>query len=343
MDEIRKPKISIIVPVYKVEPYLHRCLDSIVDQSFTEWECILIDDGSPDNSGSICDEYTAKDNRIRVIHQKNAGVSAARNTGLDSAKGEWICFVDSDDWIEKEYLAVMINAAKQNECDLIICGFFQQQANEQISIKNPRDKKGNLIIHKRDDFITIFFNLRNLPEYASYLHAPVNKLYNASLLTGAYFNSSMRTYEDYIFNLYVNNKVSNVCFLKDNLYHYTYNSNSATKDRTRLVSEQDLRDREKFIKDTIEFAKINNIKKYKILPFCKDALYYFVIYASLYYVQHEEVKDFKQFNNIRNLCDWNIIFYKPFQFKRTLFLILFKMHLYRYVLIPITKFLLRGK
>jgi glycosyltransferase involved in cell wall biosynthesis len=95
------PVISIIVPVYKVEPYLRRCIDSILAQGFTDFECILIDDGSPDNCPTICDEYMEKDKRIVVIHQENKGVSAARNAGLNRAQGKWIGFVDSDDWCDK--------------------------------------------------------------------------------------------------------------------------------------------------------------------------------------------------------------------------------------------------
>ena len=93
------PIISIIVPVYNTEAYLRRCLESILTQTFTDFECILIDDGSLDNCPMICDEYATKDNRIIVIHQKNSGVSIARNIGLNVAKGEWINFVDSDDWL----------------------------------------------------------------------------------------------------------------------------------------------------------------------------------------------------------------------------------------------------
>ena len=116
------PEITIIVPVYKVEQYLRRCLDSIVAQTFTDWECILIDDGSPDNCGTICDEYAAKDSRFRVIHQKNAGVSAARNAGLDVARGEWITFIDSDDWIEVDYLGEMYKPVEKSEnIDLVLC------------------------------------------------------------------------------------------------------------------------------------------------------------------------------------------------------------------------------
>lgn len=98
------PKISVIVPVYKVEQYLPRCIDSILAQTFTEFELLLIDDGSPDNSGKICDEYAKKDNRIRVFHKENGGVSSARNLGLGEAKGEWVTFVDSDDKVVPHWL-----------------------------------------------------------------------------------------------------------------------------------------------------------------------------------------------------------------------------------------------
>ena len=94
------PKISIIVPVYNVEQYLAECIESIKDQSLTDIEIILVDDGSPDNSGAICDDYARKDDRIRVIHKKNGGLSSARNAGLEVAIGEYIGFVDSDDWVE---------------------------------------------------------------------------------------------------------------------------------------------------------------------------------------------------------------------------------------------------
>ena len=111
-----QPKISVIVPVYKAEKYLHRCVDSILSQTFTDFELILVNDGSPDNSGAICDEYAQKDNRVRVFHKENGGVSSARNLGLDNAEGEWITFVDSDDYIEQEYL----NIPTSTEDDLLI-------------------------------------------------------------------------------------------------------------------------------------------------------------------------------------------------------------------------------
>ena len=100
------PKISIIVPVYKVERYLHQCINSILSQTFTDFELILVDDGSPDNSGAICDKYAKKDHRVIVAHKENGGVSSARNAGLQICKGEWITFIDADDYIEQDFLSI---------------------------------------------------------------------------------------------------------------------------------------------------------------------------------------------------------------------------------------------
>ena len=106
---MNNPAISIIIPVYNAEKYLRRCIDSVLSQSFTDFELILVDDGSKDKSPQICDEYASQDTRVRVIHKANGGVSAARNDGLDIAKGEYITFIDSDDWVEREYLETLSN------------------------------------------------------------------------------------------------------------------------------------------------------------------------------------------------------------------------------------------
>lgn len=114
------PAISIIVPVYNTEKYLHRCLDSILAQTFTDWECILVDDGSPDNSGMICDEYAAMDSRFKVIHKENGGVAAARNTAVDQANGKFVTFVDSDDWLHPLFLSVLYDGIKQHNGDICV-------------------------------------------------------------------------------------------------------------------------------------------------------------------------------------------------------------------------------
>ncbi len=112
---MKNPLISVIVPVYKAEKYIRKCVDSLLYQSFKNFELILVDDGSPDNSGKICDEYSQLDDRVKVIHKKNGGVSSARNTGIEYAKGEWITFIDSDDWLDKETLQVCLKFADQYE------------------------------------------------------------------------------------------------------------------------------------------------------------------------------------------------------------------------------------
>lgn len=115
------PIISVIVPVYNAEKYLHRCIDSILAQTFTNFELLLINDGSKDNSGKICDEYAVKDQRIRVFHKENGGVSSARNIGLDNAQGRWIAFADSDDWICENMYEIMLKKLDSCKADLCIC------------------------------------------------------------------------------------------------------------------------------------------------------------------------------------------------------------------------------
>lgn len=116
------PKVSIIVPIYKAEKYLRCCLDSIRQQTFTDWECILVDDGSPDGSGDICDEYAHRDSRFRVFHKENGGVSSARNLGIDNSNGDFLCFFDADDLIPKNSLSALV-APFSNDVDSTVGGF----------------------------------------------------------------------------------------------------------------------------------------------------------------------------------------------------------------------------
>ena len=119
------PKISIIVPVYKVEKYIEQCIESILNQTFKDFELILVDDGSPDKCPEICDKYALKDERIKVIHQKNRGLSAARNTGIDVSSGDYLCFIDSDDLIASEYCQQLYNLLENNDYDFSVCGMYR--------------------------------------------------------------------------------------------------------------------------------------------------------------------------------------------------------------------------
>ena len=158
------PKISVIVPVYNTEQYLHRCIDSILAQTYTDFELLLIDDGSKDNSGKICNEYAAKDSRVRVFHKENGGVSSARNIGLDNAKGGWISFVDSDDWISTEYLENLFNAV-DNTVDLVVAYAHLVDYQEPDKFEFPDYlidiNNIDILFEKNDDFLAGYFSCFN--------------------------------------------------------------------------------------------------------------------------------------------------------------------------------------
>lgn len=126
--------ISVIVPIYKVEAFLHRCVDSILAQTFSDFDLVLVDDGSPDNCGAICEEYARKDGRIHVIHQKNGGLSAARNAGIDwalaNSDSRWLAFVDSDDWVHPDFLRRLYTMVQETGCLLSACGYFQTEGGD---------------------------------------------------------------------------------------------------------------------------------------------------------------------------------------------------------------------
>ena len=140
------PEISIVVPVYKVEKYLHRCVDSLINQSFTAFDLILVDDGSPDQCGQICDQYAERDKRIHVIHQRNGGLSAARNSGIDwsllNSDSKWITFVDSDDWVHPQYLQILYEMTEKYKADICICSYREMNDNLEgnMEISNAEDE-----------------------------------------------------------------------------------------------------------------------------------------------------------------------------------------------------------
>ena len=117
------PQISVIVPIYNTEKYIHKCINSILGQSFRDIEIILVNDGSEDNCGQIVNEYQKADARIKVIHKENGGLWSARNAGLDIATGKYISFIDSDDWVKREMLEEMYNKAEEHQADLVVCNY----------------------------------------------------------------------------------------------------------------------------------------------------------------------------------------------------------------------------
>ncbi|MBR6533529.1 MAG: glycosyltransferase family 2 protein [Clostridia bacterium] len=159
MDKLAiNPLISIIVPIYKVESYLQKCVDSIINQTYENLEIILVNDGSPDNCGAICDEYAKSDNRIKVIHKENGGLSDARNAGLKIATGEWISFVDSDDWLETDAIEQMLNLGIDKDADLIIGGTRKINDNDNSIIWVDAIVKDYEIMNKEQAICDFFVN-----------------------------------------------------------------------------------------------------------------------------------------------------------------------------------------
>ena len=211
-----KPLISVIIPIYKVEPYLRKCVDSVLLQTYTNLEIILVDDGSPDNCGKICDEYAEKDSRVKVIHKTNEGVASARNFGLNTATGEYIGFVDSDDWIEPNMYECLLNNILQNECDISMCEFFVERKN--INIWHiPTNKK----IVEADEIIKLSFLNTNF-------YALWSKLYNRKIFADIRYPENITNGEDFFVFFSIMDKSKNISFVKLPLYHYIFRESSIT-------------------------------------------------------------------------------------------------------------------
>lgn len=209
------PKISVIVPVYKVEQYLPRCVDSILSQSFTDFELILVDDGSPDNSGKICEEYAQKDNRIRVFHKLNGGVSSARNLGLDNAQGKWVVFIDSDDYVERGYLQELIEIVKEYKTEFVSIDVFEQPILQE-----------NVYLLRKD--FRLLFTKYKIDKFCP----PWGKLYNRNLIEQCHlrFNPTVHIGEDVMFVLlYILNLKSLVLLKSDKYVYERMNQESLTK------------------------------------------------------------------------------------------------------------------
>ena len=194
-----KPLISIIIPIYKVEPYLRRCLDSVVNQTYTNLEIILIDDGSPDGCPQICDEYAAKDNRIVVIHKKNGGLSEARNTGLDICKGEYVTFIDSDDWAKKNYIETLLDIAAKENADIAIgenikTDGIPQSQNKKNILKTFSPQKVLLELFKKGNvaFVVSWGKLYRKELFSS-LRFPVGKYHEDEFTTYILFYNAKKT------------------------------------------------------------------------------------------------------------------------------------------------------
>lgn len=211
-----KVKISVIMPVYKVEDYVGKSIESIQAQTLTEWELFAVDDGSPDNSGAICEEYAKKDPRIKVIHQENAGAPAARNVAIDKAVGEFMYFMDSDDWAEPTMLEDMYKIATENDRQLVVAGYYIDTYYSDEEKFTQEQFVPSAIYKTQQEFREAAYKLfdKNL------LYTPWNKLFSSEYLRAnkLYFPNTF--WDDFPFNLSVVRDVERVAVTDKKYYHF---------------------------------------------------------------------------------------------------------------------------
>ncbi len=220
------PFVSIIVPIYNAEENLARCIESILNQTYREFELLLIDDGSKDSSGKICDEYAAKDERIRVIHKENSGVSDTRNQGIALAKGEYLQFLDSDDWITSDATALFVRAATESGCDMVIADFYRV-IGERVAQKGDIEEEGLM------DRRTYAENMMQNP--ADFYYGVLwNKFYKRSIIEEYQLkmDSDVSWCEDFMFNLEYIRHIETVYALNVPVYYYVKTKGSLVSQST---------------------------------------------------------------------------------------------------------------
>ena len=233
------PKISVLVPIYNAEKYLHRCIDSILAQTFTDFELLLIDDGSKDCSGTICDEYAVKDPRVRVFHKENGGVSKARNIGIDNAQGEWITFVDSDDWVREDFLQKRLDLALEENSDIAYCDVEYVYAKQNVYCKTAEQVCGkaatvNSWILSRTTYSPIILVKKDLFDK-----------YNLRYLEGLRFGEDFNLIIKLV--LYANK----VCHVKEALYFYNKQNEGSAMTKLHLY------------RDDLEYVYSNLVDSFK--------------------------------------------------------------------------------
>lgn len=311
------PRLSVIVPVYKVERYLPCCIDSILKQSFTDFELILVDDGSPDASSEICDRYKGIDNRVRVIHKANGGVSSARNLGLEQSQGEWIVFVDSDDYVGEDYLNNLIEVASTNDCQLVQAGFCRVNGQQHQYVKCSSNGT------KYTDTTDILPYLRGFS---------ISKLFKREIIinNNIRFDESLTFAEDLCFVLEYVLHIRKAAFIEPIDYYYVIYSDSASQKLHKPESLLQLWKRENYLLDklyVLDNGLCNGYREWKVSV--KNSVFSWIISWIIYYAKMPFDNSISQQLRIY-YSDYKELFenYRsPFKIKEFIGKLIFKKHL----------------
>ena len=253
--------VSIIVPVYKAEKYIHQCIDSLLAQTYSNIEVILVDDGSPDHCGKICDEYAAKDCRVKVIHQQNGGVSVARQTGIEHATGEYSIHADPDDWVEPNMIEELVTKAVADNADMVICDFYRESKSDRIHVcQNPGDDLSASAV------------LRKI--LSQQLHGSCwNKLVNRSRIEGIGFTpEDLCILEDEIYNIRILTRSIKVTYLPKALYHYRIDNEDSL---CNTISDKSFKLKVKAVSEIESFclANVAGIAFFDFIPIKRNVLF----------------------------------------------------------------------
>ena len=271
--------ISVIVPVYKVENYLSSCVESLINQSYADIEIILVDDGSPDKCPAMCDELATKDGRIRVVHKTNGGLSSARNAGIEAASGEWLIFIDSDDYVDKDMIKKMVVAQQATGASVVVCDF--QIFKDGEDIKKNNINKSELITYSPIEAANEFFSRSGIGWNAW------NKIYQKSLFEkikfpeGVYCEDKATVYKIYL-------QSTKVTYLKEPLYFYRIRSGSIMREKPTQLYNDTLRINE----EICENMKTVDEKLYI------SARAYAAKCALLYYFENHKKENLKEINDL---------------------------------------------
>lgn len=263
------PLISLICPVYNCENFLSRCIESVVAQTYTNWELILIDDGSKDNSLKICYEYAQSHAKIQVLSQTHKGVSAARNYGMSKVKGDYILFIDADDFVESEHVQNLHDNAQKYDADICIASMhvFDVELGQNITNKYFNKAKTIGILDKRQAFKNIIYRRGFGGEIAA-------KMFKTSLIQGLKFDETEIIGEDFSFNCQALHIANKIVFINDLSYHYIRHSNSAT----RYQTPQNLDKKIKSVEKLEVFIRTH----YPDLSSAKDVFYLYTLFSILH-------------------------------------------------------------
>ncbi len=254
-------KITAIMPVYNVENYIGRCIESLQAQTLTEWELIAVDDGSPDNSGAICDAYALLDNRITVIHKENGGAPSARNAAIPKARGEYLYFVDGDDWTEPTMFQDMYNAAKEHNAQLVVSGFHIDTYYSDTEFYTQKQTLPSKVFENQQDFRQYAYKMfdKNL------LYAPWNKIVSKEFMTEQNITFKDTFWDDLPFNLDVVRNVQRVVLVGNEYYHFIRARADSETAKYRHNMYEKREDEHKWMLELYEYWNIDNPESREML------------------------------------------------------------------------------